>query len=186
MRRIWEEQEDVPGVPLSEPDFTALAEGLAVRGVAGADDILERQAERIENPDRLARFTFVRPALSADPAEREAFFDGLRDPANREREPWVLAAVGYLHHPVRAAHARRFIRPSLELVEEIQRTGDIFFPSSWLDATLGEHNSPRLPTSSAGSSMGWARTTHAGYERRFCNLLICCSDRRYFRAVIGR
>ena len=144
MRRIWEEQEDVPGVPLSEPDFTALAEGLAVRGVAGADDILERQAERIENPDRLARFTFVRPALSADPAEREAFFDGLRDPANREREPWVLAAVGYLHHPVRAAHARRFIRPSLELVEEIQRTGDIFFPSSWLDATLGGHNSAEV------------------------------------------
>ena len=144
MRRIWEEQEGVPGVPLSEPDFTALAEGLAVRGVAGADDILERQAERIENPDRLARFTFVRPALSADPAVREAFFDGLRDPANREREPWVLVAVGYLHHPVRAAHARRFIRPSLELVEEIQRTGDIFFPSGWLDATLGGHNSAEV------------------------------------------
>ena len=141
MRRIWEEQEDVPGVPLSEPDFTALAEGLGVRGVAGAEDILARQAERIENPDRLARFIFVQPALSADPAVREAFFDRLRDPANREREPWVLAAVGYLHHPLRAAHARRFIRPSLELVEEIQRTGDIFFPSSWLDATLGGHNS---------------------------------------------
>ena len=141
MRRIWEEQEDVPGVPLSEPDFTALAEGLGVRGVAGAEDILARQAERIENPDRLARFIFVQPALSADPAVREAFFDRLRDPANREREPWVLAAVGCLHHPLRAAHARRFIRPSLELVEEIQRTGDIFFPSSWLDATLGGHNS---------------------------------------------
>ena len=141
MRRIWEEQEDVPGVPLSEPDFTALAEGLGLRGVAGAEDILARQAERIENPDRLARFTFVQPALSADPAVREAFFDGLRDPANREREPWVLAAVGYLHHPLRAAHARRFIRPSLELVEEIQRTGDIFFPSGWLDATLGGHSS---------------------------------------------
>ena len=141
MRRIWEEQEDLPGVPLSEPDFTALAEGLGVRGVAGAEDILARQAERIENPDRLARFMFVRPALSADPAVREAFFDRLRDPANREREPWVLAAVGYLHHPLRAAHARRFIRPSLELVEEIQRTGDIFFPSGWLDATLGGHNS---------------------------------------------
>ena len=141
MQRIWGTQEDVPGVPLSEPDFTALAEGLAVRGVTAAEDILERQAERIENPDRLARFTFVRPALSADPAVRETFFDGLRDPANREREPWVLAAVGYLHHPLRAAHARRFIRPSLELVEDIQRTGDIFFPSGWLDATLGGHHS---------------------------------------------
>jgi aminopeptidase N len=141
MQRIWDKQEQVPGVVLSESDFTALAEGLVVRGVDGGGDILDRQAERIENPDRLARFTFVRPALSADPAVRETFFESLRDPANREREPWVLAAVGYLHHPVRAAHARRFIRPSLDLVEEIQRTGDIFFPSRWLDATLRGHNS---------------------------------------------
>ncbi len=141
MRRIWAQQEDVPGVPLAEPDFTALAEGLAVRGVAGADSILAQQAERIENPDRLARFTFVRPSLSADPGVREQFFEGLGDPANREREPWVLAALGYLHHPLRATHARRFILPSLELLDEIQRTGDIFFPSGWLGATLGGHRS---------------------------------------------
>jgi aminopeptidase N len=142
MRRIWAQQEDVPGVPLAEPDFTALAEGLAVRGVAGADSILAQQAERIENPDRLARFTFVRPSLSADPGAREQFFEGLGDPANREREPWVLAALGYLHHPLRATHARRFILPSLELLDEIERTGDIFFPSGWLGATLGGHRSP--------------------------------------------
>ena len=140
-RRIWGEQEPVPGVPLSEPDFTALAEELAIRAIAGAEEILTQQAGRIENPDRLARFTFVRPALSGDPKVRELFFDGLREPANREREPWVLAAVGYLHHPLRATHARRFILPSLELVEEIQRTGDIFFPAGWLGATLGEHRS---------------------------------------------
>jgi aminopeptidase N len=28
---------------------------------------------------------------------------------------------------------------SLELVEEIQRTGDIFFPQSWLSATFGSY-----------------------------------------------
>ena len=54
----------------------------------------------------------------------------------------MLAALGYLHHPLRAAHARRFIRPALDLLVEIQRTGDIFFPAGWLDATLGGHNSP--------------------------------------------
>jgi aminopeptidase N len=26
------------------------------------------------------------------------------------------------------------------MLEEIQRTGDIFFPGRWLDATLGGHN----------------------------------------------
>ena len=180
MRRIWEEREDVPGVPLSESDFTALAEGLAVRGVAGAEDILARQAERIENPDRLARFTFVRPALSADPAVREAFFDGLRDPANREREPWVLAAVGYLHHPTRAAHARRFIRPSLELVEEIQRTGDIFFPSRWLDATLGGHNSAEV----ADTVRRFLDGLGADYPRRLREKILQSADMLFRSAGI--
>ena len=142
LRRIWAEEEAVPGVTLSERDFTALGAALAVRGAPGTAEILARQAARIENPDRRARFEFLRPALSADPEVRERFFAGLREAANREREPWVLAALGYLHHPIRAAHARRFIRPALDLLVEIQRTGDIFFPAGWLDATLGGHNSP--------------------------------------------
>ena len=180
MRRIWEELEDVPGVPLSEPDFTALAEGLAVRGVAGAEGILERQAERIENPDRLARFTFVRPALSADPNVREAFFDGLRDPANRGREPWVLAAVSYLHHPLRTEHARRFIRPSLELVEELQRTGDIFFPSGWLNATLGGHNSD----DAADTVREFLEGLGSDYPRRLREKILQSAD-MLFRAASG-
>jgi aminopeptidase N len=82
------------------------------------------------------------PALSADTAERDAFFESLRDPANREHEPWVLEALGYLHHPLRSARAERYILPSLDMVEEIQRTGDIFFPLGWLSATLDGHNTP--------------------------------------------
>jgi aminopeptidase N len=35
----------------------------------------------------------------------------------------------------------QYLRPSLELLEEIQRTGDIFFPQRWLGATLDSHNS---------------------------------------------
>ena len=178
MRRIWAEEEDVPGVSLSEPDFTALAEGLAVRGVAGGEEILDRQAGRIENPDRLARFTFVRPALSADPEVREAFFRGLADPANREREPWVLSAVGSLHHPLRAAHARQFIRPSLEMVEEVQRTGDIFFPSGWLDATLGGHNS----AAAAETVQAFLDGTGADYPPRLRAKILQSAD-MVFRSV---
>ena len=142
LRRLWAGDEQILGLSLAETDFIALAEGLAVRGVADAEDILDRQCARIENPDRQARFDFVRPSLAESPQTREAFFGQLADPGGREREPWVVAALGYLHHPSRAAHARRFIRPSLEMVEEIQRTGDIFFVSDWLDATLGGHSSP--------------------------------------------
>jgi aminopeptidase N len=142
LERLWRGTERIPGLPLAERDFTALAQALAVREVPAWKAILDAQEARIENPDRRARFAFVRPALSADTIERDAFFEGLRDPANREHEPWVLEALGYLHHPLRAARAERYIRSSLEMVEEIQRTGDIFFPLGWLSATLDGHNTP--------------------------------------------
>ena len=139
MRRLWEGTERLPGLPLSENDQTALATELALRGVDDWAGVLDGQEGRITNPDRKARFQFVRPALDPDPAVRAAFFASLADPANREREPWVLSGLGALHHPLRAASSLGFIRPSLDLVEEIQRTGDIFFPGRWLDATLGGH-----------------------------------------------
>ncbi|GMR12020.1 MAG: M1 family aminopeptidase [Gemmatimonadota bacterium] len=141
LREIWAQAESVPGVRFSENDYTSMASDLALRGVPDAEAILDEQFRRITNPDRRARFEFVRPALSEDPAVREAFFASLADPANRAREPWVLSGLGFLHHRLRAAHSQRFILPTLEMVEEIQRTGDIFFPKRWLDTTLGGHNS---------------------------------------------
>jgi len=141
LARIWRKDEEVRDLPLAERDFTALAEELALRGVGEAETILREQLGRIENPDRRARFEFILPALSSDPATRDEFFASLRDPRNREHEPWVVAAVSFLHHPLRAETAEKHITPSLELLEEIQRTGDIFFPKRWLDATLGGHSS---------------------------------------------
>ena len=143
LARIWRREESVPDVPLSERDLAALAQALAVRGVPESAAILEGQLDRIENADRRAAFAFAMPALSADPDTRDAFFAALRDPANRTREPWVLTALSFLHHPLRAPEAERYIRPSLDLLEEIQRTGDIFFPERWLHATLGGHQSAR-------------------------------------------
>ena len=138
---MWKQEQPIEGLTFSENNYTTMALALAVRGVPDAEDILAQQATRITNPDRQARFAFVRPALSADPATREAFFESLADEANRAHEPWVLEGVRYLHHPLRAAEAEKHIIPSLELVGEIQRTGDIFFPKRWLDATLGGHRS---------------------------------------------
>lgn len=144
LRRIWAREVRVPDVPLSESQEIDLAEGLAVREVEGVEGLLDAQEARIQNPDRLARFRFVRPALSADPAVREAFFQSLKDDANRDREPWVLSGLGYLQHPLRRQHGATLVPEGLELVEELQRTGDIFFPGRWLEALLGSHNTPEV------------------------------------------
>lgn len=139
---VWRGDLAIDGLSLSERDRTTLALALAVREAPGWAGVLDRQEGRIDNPDRRARFRFVRPAVSAEPAVRDSFFAALAEPSNRAHEPWVLEGVSYLHHPLRATWARRYIRPSLAMLEEIQRTGDIFFPKRWLDATLGGHSSP--------------------------------------------
>lgn len=142
LRSLWEGRTELRDLPLSESDETALATELALRGVDDWKAVLDRQEAAIENPDRKARFHFVRPSLDADPEVRRAFFASLADPANREREPWVLAGLDNLNHPLRSGSALPTVRPALDMIEEIQRTGDIFFPGRWLDATLGGHNEP--------------------------------------------
>ena len=52
LRRVWAKTETVPGLPLAEADYTALALELAVREVDGWKRILAEQLARIENPDR--------------------------------------------------------------------------------------------------------------------------------------
>jgi aminopeptidase N len=141
LKDVWSARLQVPGLVLSETDFIRLAEELAVREPAQAAQILDEQAARIKNPDRKAQFAFVRPALSADAATRDAWFASLATPANRRREPWVLEGLRYLHHPLRAASAEKYIQPSLEMLQDIQHTGDIFFPKRWMDVTLSGHQS---------------------------------------------
>jgi aminopeptidase N len=142
LMRVWRHDERIPGLTLAETDEMTLAMELALRDEDGAPGLLANQLERIGNPDRRARFAFVMPALSPDAAVREAAFAAFARLENRRREAWVLEAQGYLNHPLREAHAMQFVGPSLDLLEEIARTGDIFFPRRWVDASLAGHRSP--------------------------------------------
>ncbi len=141
LERIWRKDETPAGLPLAEQQYTQLAEALAVRRVAGSEALLDQEEQRITNPDRLARFRFVRRALSPDAAVRDSLFAGFRDLTNRRRESWVGEALGYLNHPLHARESERYLRPSLDLLLEIKQTGDIFFPTNWLNAALDGHQS---------------------------------------------
>jgi len=178
LEKVWRKTETVPGLPLAEPDYIQLAEELAVRGVPASQEILTEQFSRIQNPDRKARFAFVRPALSSDEATRDAFFASLREVGNRRREPWVLEGVSYLHHPLRAESSLHYILPSLAMLDEIQRTGDIFFPKRWMDATLSGHSS--------SSAARMVRTFLAGlppdYPDRLRRIVLSSAD-DLFRAA---
>lgn len=139
---IWSDKSAIEGLPLSEGQLIDLACELALRLPARAEAILDQQSSAIQNPDRQKRLAFIRPALSANRTVRDRFFDSLAQAENRHYEPWVGSALSYLHHPLRAQEAESYILPSLVLMEEIQITGDIFFPRRWITSTLSGHQSP--------------------------------------------
>jgi aminopeptidase N len=180
LRRVWAKEEVVPGLPLAEADYSSLALELAVRGVDGWREILATQFTRIENPDRKGRFKFVMPALAADPAERERWFESLADVNNRRREPWVLEGLNYLHHPLRAEASAKYVAPSLALLWEIQKTGDIFFPKRWMDATLSGHTAPAV----AEVVKRFLAELPPDYPARLRNIVLQSADELFRAATI--
>jgi aminopeptidase N len=81
------------------------------------------------------------PSLSPTKSVRDSVFHSFADFANRRRESWVLDAMRNLNHPLRQEESEEYIVPGLALAEEIQKTGDIFFPLGWLNALLEGHSS---------------------------------------------
>lgn len=177
LEQVWSRRQEIPGLPLAESDYSRLAQHLALRQVSGWRKILETQLGQIREPDLAARFRFVMPALSADRGVREDWFVALQDAANRRHEPWVLEGMRYLHHPLRAGWSERLIQPGLGMLRELQRTGDIFFPVSWLQVMLQGHNSP----SAAQTVRKFCADLPADYPYRLRDITLQAAD-ELFRA----
>ena len=139
--KIWNKETLIPNLKLSEDDYTNIAMNLAIFKHEKADEILNKTETTITNPDKLKRFEFLLPSLSKDESVRNGFMESLKDDKNREKESWVSAGLANIHHPLRQESAQKYIRFSLDLTEEIQRTGDIFFPKDWLSNTIGKYSS---------------------------------------------
>lgn len=128
---------------LAERDYMTLAYELAVHFPDRADAIITQQRSRLPNADRIAQFDFVSRAVSPSGAARDELFESLSRPENRRIEPWTLSVLYYLNHPLRDIQSVKYIRPALELLPDIQRTGDIFFPGNWCSNLLSGHSSPQ-------------------------------------------
>jgi len=139
--QIWNKEIAIPGLKLNEDDYTNIAMNLAIFKHEKADEILNKTKTTITNPDKQKRFEFLLPSLSNDEAVRNAFMESLKEDKNREKEAWVSVGLANFYHPLRQESAQKYIRFSLDLVDEIQRTGDIFFPKDWLSNTVGKYSS---------------------------------------------
>ncbi|PXY01193.1 aminopeptidase [Marinifilum breve] len=139
--KVWKEEIAIGGFSLSETKATALACNLAIKMPEKADELVKTQTERIKNPDRKKKMNFVAPALSANAEVRKEFFESLKNEENRQIERWALEGLGYLNHPLREQEALSYLPQALELLQEIQVTGDIFFPYNWLSTSYRGHQS---------------------------------------------
>ena len=138
MYDMWSAERDKM---LNESDYMTLAYELAVRYPERYDEIYTTQLERISNADRRNQFEYIMRGTHPDVEVRDALFESLMEPENRRIEPWTATLLGYLNHHLRQAEAIKYIYRGLEEIEEVQRTGDIFFPRNWAGALLGGHTS---------------------------------------------
>lgn len=138
--QIWLTQKPPAGIKLAEDDYTAMALSIALKSDT-VTSVLKQQQARISNTERRNRLAFLMPALSLNVQERDAFFNSLSERTNRAKEAWVTTGLSYLNHPLRQRTSIKYLPRSLELLEEIQRTGDVFFPQSWLAAVFGSYQS---------------------------------------------
>ena len=143
---------------LSPEQLNDLALQLALKMPASAMKNMDKREAQIINPDKKGWFQFVRQSLHPEKKERDQFFNQLLEAKNREHEPWVDQAIGFLNHPFRQQESLEYIGPALDQLLEIQQTGDIFFPKSWLDNLLKGHTSPE-----AGLIVKQFLTSHPDY-----------------------
>ncbi len=138
---LWQDRKAPAACSLSENDYIGLSYQLALLMPEKADEIVATQQSRITNPDRRRQYAFISPSVSPRKEVRDSVFASLLVAENRRVEPWASAALANLNSPLRQQEAVAYIRPALEAMQEIQRTGDIFFPRNWASALLGGHTS---------------------------------------------
>jgi len=174
---LYQDVLQIPGLKLSETDRIDLAAELALRLPDRADQLLQAAMDSTQNQEKRARLDFIRPALAADVAQRQSFFDRILHAEHRTKEPWVAAGLAYLNHPLRAKEAVPYIRPGLERLPEIQETGDIFFPRRWAGALLSGHRSPE-----AAKAVRDFLADNPAFPKRLRNKVLMAAD-LLFRAT---
>ncbi len=140
MYNVWQLQKAPDNIKLTEDDYTSLALTIALK-TDTANTVIQQQLARVADPDRRARLQFLTAAVAPDSLVRDSLFLSLSDITNRRKEAWVAAALSYMNHPLRQKSFFKFLPASLNMLEDIQRTGDIFFPQNWLQAIFGNYQS---------------------------------------------
>ncbi len=124
---------------LGADDVATLSLYLALALPEKWEEIIAVQRGRLTDDDRIRKFDFLSRASTNDAEVLDRLFESLKNEENRLIEPWTLTLLSLLNHPLRHNWSLRYIIPALQMLPELQRTGDIFFPANWASALLGSY-----------------------------------------------
>jgi aminopeptidase N len=130
--RLWLGETSIEGLKISDVDAMSISYQLAVRMPERADSIVELQRSRLQSENLREEYNFVSPSVSPRQHERDALFERLLTAEGRSVEPWTERALANLNHRYRRDEMMRYVWRGLEAVEDVKRTGDIFFPKRWV------------------------------------------------------
>ena len=105
------------------------------------EEITSLQLSRLTSEDRKNEYRFISRACNPNTKVQDELFEELKQKENRHTEPWAQTLLALLNDETREPHNNRYVIPGLDMLEEVQRTGDIFFPGYWVNALLGGHRS---------------------------------------------
>lgn len=160
---IWKGQTDSL---LSKNDYTQMAYRLALLKPTLWRTILDTQRNRLSNGDELRKFDFISRACTPDTSAQHSLFRSLLKAENRRIEPWTASLLSLLNDRTREPLNNRYLKPGLDALQEVQQTGDIFFPGNWLYALLYGHHSPE-----ARSIVRTFIQAHPDYPEKLMNKL---------------
>ena len=136
--KIWETADHEV---FNDRDYMGMAYHLALMMPDQCNKIISTQRQRLKNADLIKEFDFVSRGCTPDTNGQQRLFESLLLKENRAIEPYASALLSLLNDPLREPFSNRYILPALEKLEEVQQTGDIFFPLNWCQALLSGHRS---------------------------------------------
>lgn len=137
IQKIWDTQND----PLfNEHDYMEMAYRLALTHPGQWETIISKQRDRLQSDQLREEFDYVSRACNPDEQVLHTLFNNIIKPENRPYASWALHVLKLLSADVREPQNNVYISASLNSLEFLQKTDDVFV-TNWLDALLQNHKS---------------------------------------------
>ena len=136
---IWQKHTETI---FDEHDYMNMAYRLAMLQPSRWQEILSAERNHLQTEDLRKEFDYVSRACNPDATRRTELFNSLLKPENRQQEPWALHALDLLNADIYESDNLSYITASLNSLQYIQQTSDIFFPGNWIKTVLAHRKSP--------------------------------------------